>query len=176
MTFVSGQEVVQRLFEDQEDEQGGNLLPSADQPNKDSTTRVDDICSKEEQQEEATRPLFPQTPQRESVIFFSTGKKLLRAPCFELQDNSACEKEEKEDGQFPSVQDKLLLAHEKAPCTSEPTGHISPSALQTGSSALCPAASSTQCFVPQDHTCLRLHHRPRCAEDLLCELCSGDAA
>lgn len=135
--FVPGQEVVQRLFEDQEDEQGRNLRPSADQPDEDSAKRVDGISSRDEQQGTAARPLFPQTPHRESVIFFSTGKKLLRAPCFELQDNSGCEEvEEEEESPLPSVQHKLLPAREKAPCTSEPTGRISPSALPTGSATL----------------------------------------
>lgn len=132
MTFVSGQEVVQRLFEDQEDEQARNLPTPADQPHEDSAQRVDGIGSRDEQQGEAVQPLFPQTPHRESVIFFSTGKKLLRAPCFEKQDDSACdeeEEEEEEDGQ------KLMPAREKALCTSEPTSRVTPSALQTGNTA-----------------------------------------
>lgn len=130
MTLVSGQEVVQRLFEDQENEQARNLPTPADQPHEDSARRAGDTGSREEQRGDAARPLFPQTPHRESVIFFSTGKKLWRAPCFEKQDDSACEEEgeevEKEEGQ------QLLPACEKAPCTSEPTSGVTPSALQTG--------------------------------------------
>lgn len=125
------------MFDDQEDEQYRNLQASADQPNEDPAERVDDIGSKDEQRGEAAQPLFPQTPHRESVIFFSTGKKLLRAQCFELQEDSACEEEEEdedegEEDQLLSVQDKLLPAREKAPCASEPTCRITPSALQTG--------------------------------------------
>lgn len=149
------------MFEDQEDEYARNLQPSAEKPNEDLAKRVDDISSKDERQGGPARLPFPHTPHRESVIFFSTGKKLLRAPCFELQDNSACEEEE---GQLPSVQDELLLAHENAPCTSKPG---------TGSAALRPSIAAAQSSVSQ---CLRLHHRPRCSEDLCGEFCRGDAA
>lgn len=119
--FLSWQEVVQRLFEDQEDEQGGNSETLADQPNEDTAERDNDIGSKDKQQGEAARPLFPQTPQRESVIFFSTGKKLLRAPCFEKQDNSACKVE---TGQLRSEQERLLLTVPVAPAAppASPTG------------------------------------------------------
>lgn len=153
MTFISGQEVVQRLFEDQEDEQGRNPQAPADQPDEDPAERVDDIDSNDEQQGEAARPLFLQTPHRESVIFFSTGKKLLRAPCLELQEDSACDEEEEEEDQLPSVQDKLLPAREKAPCTSDPTCWITPSALQTGS-AIAPTPPLSVFF------CVTASHMP----------------
>lgn len=132
------------MFEDQEDEQCRNQ--EADQPNEDPAERV----------VEAAQPLFPQTPHRESVIFFSTGKKLLRAPCFELQEDSACkEEEDEEEDQLPSIQDKLLPAREKAPCTSEPTGRITPSALQTGSAAAPPLLEQPRLSVFLCHSITR---------------------
>lgn len=135
------------MFEDQEDEQGRNLPAPADQPNnEDPAERVEGIGSKEEQHEEAAASLFPQTPHRESVIFFSTGKKLLRAPCFDLQEDSICKEEEEDQHHSPSVQEKLLPARETAPCTSEPTSRI---ALQTGSAAAPPSPNpspASQCF------------------------------
>lgn len=46
-----------------------------------------DKDEEEEQRIVGGQPFF-QAPQRESVIFFSTGKTLLRAPRFEKQENS----------------------------------------------------------------------------------------
>ncbi|XP_031140246.1 uncharacterized protein LOC116039541 isoform X1 [Sander lucioperca] len=95
------EEIVQRLFDDQEDEQSTNVAE------KDAETREGQLpvqatttkshceekaeasrvsSEKEEVKEEQSivggQPFF-QAPQRESVIFFSTGKTLLRAPRFE---------------------------------------------------------------------------------------------
>lgn len=77
----------------------------------------------EEQRIVGGQPFF-QAPERESVIFFSTGKKLLRAPRFEQQESSA---HHKQHGPFSSEQRKVLPAHEETPTVSEPTCQITPS-------------------------------------------------
>ncbi|KAM4737400.1 uncharacterized protein troap isoform 1-T3 [Anableps anableps] len=91
------EEVVQRLFDDPEDEQstagtGNNpsvkseqisVSSSSNEPLSENTQRG---ISDDEEEELKT---FLQAPPRESVIFFSTGKKLIRAPRFENQGGSA---------------------------------------------------------------------------------------
>ncbi|XP_076028166.1 uncharacterized protein troap [Genypterus blacodes] len=97
------EEIVQRLFYDQEEEQKTNV------PDEDAETRaerrpgpasaIEFQCEEkggvahseeedEDEDEEREQP-FIQASQRESVIFFSTGKKLMRAPRFETQESSA---------------------------------------------------------------------------------------
>ncbi|XP_042347943.1 uncharacterized protein LOC121947104 isoform X2 [Plectropomus leopardus] len=99
--------IVQRLFDDQEDEHCTNVM------DKDPETRPEQLqapatttkshCqekvelsrsnSDEDKEEKEQRTVggqpFFQAPQRESVIFFSTGKTLLRAPRFDKQESSA---------------------------------------------------------------------------------------
>lgn len=70
---------------------------------------------------------FIQAPQRESVIFFSTGKKLLRAPRFEQQAAGSARLQQPD--LFSSEQKEVLPAHEEAPTVSGPTCRITPSVL-----------------------------------------------
>ncbi|XP_055366269.1 uncharacterized protein troap isoform X2 [Betta splendens] len=104
------EEVVQRLFDDQEDEQTPNVTE------KDPKTQAEQLpahhsattghcednvetsranTSKDEaDEEEQERPAvggqpFLQAQGRESVIFFSTGKKLVRVPRMESQERSS---------------------------------------------------------------------------------------
>ncbi|KAK5894567.1 hypothetical protein CesoFtcFv8_011249 [Champsocephalus esox] len=91
------EEIVQRLFYDQEEEHPGK--PAEQLPTQNATAKVHhevkveasgvgtDKDEEEEQRIVGGQPFF-QAPQRESVIFFSTGKTLLRAPRFEKQENS----------------------------------------------------------------------------------------
>lgn len=88
----------------------------------------------EEEKREEVQP-FIQTLQRESVIFFSTGKKLLRAPCFAQREGSA---HQGQIGQFSSELGKVLPAHDETPCVSEPTCRITPSVLHRGNTHACP--------------------------------------
>ncbi|XP_045899663.1 uncharacterized protein LOC123967590 isoform X4 [Micropterus dolomieu] len=121
------QEVVQRLFDDQEDEQRTNvkdpetqaeLLPvqgttcETNSEEKEETSKAD---SDEEKEQGAVggQPFF-QALQRESVIFFSTGKKLFRAPRFEKPESSA-----HHEHHGP--------VHEETSSVSEPTCRIKPS-------------------------------------------------
>ncbi|XP_044068282.1 uncharacterized protein LOC122883538 isoform X2 [Siniperca chuatsi] len=125
------EEVVQRLFDDQEDEQITNVSDSnpetqAEQLPVQATTDKSHCEEKvetsrangdeDEEQEQMTvggQPFF-QAPQRESVIFFSTGKKLFRAPRFEKPESSAHHK------QHGPV-------HEEMSSVSQPTCWINPS-------------------------------------------------
>ncbi|XP_034065215.1 uncharacterized protein troap isoform X2 [Gymnodraco acuticeps] len=91
------EEIVQRLFYDQEEEHPGK--PAEQLPTQNATAKAHhevkveasgvgtDKDEEEEQRIVGGQPFF-QAPQRESVIFFSTGKTLLRAPRFEKQENS----------------------------------------------------------------------------------------
>ncbi|KAF0036328.1 hypothetical protein F2P81_011640 [Scophthalmus maximus] len=98
------EEVVQRLFDDQEEEQNTNVTDkdpetqteqlsvqsSSTKPHCEGgvETTSEDEEEREHEQRTAGGPPFFQAPQRESVIFFSTGKKLFRAPRFEKQESS----------------------------------------------------------------------------------------
>ncbi|CAL8368454.1 unnamed protein product [Lota lota] len=88
------EDVVQRLFKDQDDEQNMNVSDRepvsptslADQASTkggirggDGNHRADEAEVEQEKKGGGGRP-FLQEPHRESVIFFSTGKKLFRAP------------------------------------------------------------------------------------------------
>lgn len=68
---------------------------------------------------------FIQSIQRESVIFFSTGKKLLRAPRFEHPESSA---HHEQHGEVSSEERKVLPAHEEASSVSGPSCQIRPPA------------------------------------------------
>lgn len=71
------------------------------------------------------QPFF-QAPQRESVIFFSTGKKLLRAPRFEKEESSP---RHEQHGPVSSEQRKVLPVQEEVSSVSEPACQINPSVL-----------------------------------------------
>ncbi|XP_056279056.1 uncharacterized protein troap isoform X2 [Pseudoliparis swirei] len=100
------EEVVQRLFDDQEDEQSTHVTdkdpetPAERLPVQRTTTKSQ--CEEtvegsrlggnevaEDQQSIVGGQTFFQALQRESVIFFSMGKTLLRAPRFKKQEDSA---------------------------------------------------------------------------------------
>ncbi|XP_040007652.1 uncharacterized protein LOC120803346 isoform X3 [Xiphias gladius] len=141
------EEVVQRLFDDPEDEQSTNVT------NKDPETQAEQLLvqasntktrrekkvetsrantseddEKEKEQEQKQRlvggePFF-QAPQRESVIFFSTGKKLFRAPRFEKQESSS---DQDQHDPVSSEQRKVLPVQEEVSSVSEPPCQINPS-------------------------------------------------
>ncbi|XP_028308856.1 uncharacterized protein troap isoform X2 [Gouania willdenowi] len=106
------QEVVQRLFVDAEEEQ--NPDPKDPDTCAQQLPVTASVCEDTERQsrissdEEGDKPKvedaqpFLQAPDRESVIFFSTGKKLFRAPRFEKPD----------EGGPPSSSFKLLQLDE----------------------------------------------------------------
>ncbi|XP_040050123.2 uncharacterized protein troap isoform X4 [Gasterosteus aculeatus] len=127
------EEIVQRLFDDQEDEQTPNVTE------KDPETQAEPIpaqvtitrshCAEKlevcgvagiEVQEDQRRLVggqtFFQAPHRESVIFFSTGKTLSKAPIFEKQESSARRKQH----------DPALPGHKEVPPESVPTCGIEP--------------------------------------------------
>ncbi|XP_034392834.1 uncharacterized protein troap isoform X4 [Cyclopterus lumpus] len=100
------QEIVQRLFDDLEDEQSTRVTDKDPETpaerllvqhtttkshceEKVEESRVGDNEVEEDQQSIVGGQPFFQAPQRESVIFFSTGKTLLRAPRFKKQEDSA---------------------------------------------------------------------------------------
>ncbi|GAA6222820.1 uncharacterized protein LOC108876374 [Lates japonicus] len=132
------QEIVQRLFDEPDDEQNTNVT------DKDPETQAEQLpvqasstktrceekaetsranTSEDEEREQEQRIVggqpFIQAPQRESVIFFSTGKKLFRAPRFEKQESSS-----DQHGPVPSQQRKVLPVHEEMSSVSEQTCQI----------------------------------------------------
>ncbi|KAK9515409.1 hypothetical protein VZT92_026059 [Zoarces viviparus] len=127
------EEIVQRLFDDQEDESIPNVT------DKDPETRAERLpvqvtttashCGEqvevsgvgsneveEDQQEIVGGQPFLQAPQRESVIFFSTGKTLLRARRFEKQEGAARHQQH----------GPVLPLHEELSSVSVPTCEINP--------------------------------------------------
>ncbi|XP_028265324.1 uncharacterized protein troap isoform X2 [Parambassis ranga] len=97
------EDIVQRLFDDREDEQSTKVtdqdlgtqaeqLPvqaSATDFCEQSKSTDGDEKEEEEEQKFVGGQMFQQAPHRESVIFFSTGKKLFRARRIEKQESSA---------------------------------------------------------------------------------------
>uniref|UniRef100_A0AAQ6A4P8 Uncharacterized protein n=1 Tax=Amphiprion ocellaris TaxID=80972 RepID=A0AAQ6A4P8_AMPOC len=137
------QEVVQRLFDDEEDEQSKNVtekapetqveqLPSQASPIKShheekpetSRTNGDDDEEEERMQKFEGGQMFLQAPHRESVIVFSTGKKLIRAPYFKTQETSS---QQDQRGPVSSEQKKLLPVHDDKSTQSQPTSQNNPS-------------------------------------------------
>ncbi|MED6289520.1 hypothetical protein CHARACLAT_003683 [Characodon lateralis] len=123
------EEVVQRLFDDPEDERSAagtdkdpskqtEQIPvpaSTNKPPSEEKAEAERCNSDDEEEDLQT---FRQAPPRESVIFFSTGKKLIRAPRFENLEGS-----EQQDQNDPvsSDQKKFKTAHSDP---SEPTHQI----------------------------------------------------
>ncbi|KAF3860382.1 hypothetical protein F7725_000637 [Dissostichus mawsoni] len=100
------EEIVQRLFDDQEEGQSTHVADKrAEQlPTQNATAKAHDEVNveasgvstdkdEEEEQRIVGRQPFFQAPQRDSVIFFSKGKTLLRAPRFEKQESSVRQEE-----------------------------------------------------------------------------------
>uniref|UniRef100_UPI003AAA2347 uncharacterized protein troap n=1 Tax=Centroberyx gerrardi TaxID=166262 RepID=UPI003AAA2347 len=130
------EEIAQRLFDDEEDEQSTNVTDrdpgtEAEQlPVRASTTEShreqkgeigathggEDEKKEQEQRSERGQPFF-QAPLRESVIFLSTGKKLLRGPRFEKQEQQG------------TISSTVPPVHEETPSVSDPTWQINPSVL-----------------------------------------------
>ncbi|XP_053173534.1 uncharacterized protein troap [Scomber japonicus] len=126
------EEVVQRLFDDQEDERSTNVaekdpeiqaeqlpvqastIKSQCEENSE-TSRTNSEEDEENKQIMGGQP-FLQAPQRQSVIFFSAGKNLLRAPRFEKQETSV---HQEQHGPVSSEQGKVLRVHEGKSSVSE---------------------------------------------------------
>lgn len=115
------EEIVQRLFDDPEDEEGTaetddkasikEQIPvpaTSNKPSSDETAETQRCNGDDDDEEEEELKTFLQAPPRESVIFFSTGKKLIRAPRFENREGSA--KQEQHDP-GSSDQTKFVTAH-----------------------------------------------------------------
>ncbi|XP_061759482.1 uncharacterized protein troap [Nerophis ophidion] len=87
------EDIVQRLFDDQEDGQSATkdgmqkahypVDASPIQTHCEEKNATNNICNNEEE----AKPFMPALP-RESVIFYSTGKKMVRTAHFEQQDSS----------------------------------------------------------------------------------------
>ncbi|XP_071332188.1 ras guanine nucleotide exchange factor R isoform X2 [Trachinotus anak] len=136
------EEVVQRLFDDQVDEQNTNVTDRDPETQAQqlavqasiTNTHCDELVetsrantSKDEEQEQEQKivgeqPFF-QAPQRESVIFFSTGKKLFRAPRFKKEEISS---DQNQHGTVLSEQRKVQPVHEEVSSVSQPTSQINP--------------------------------------------------
>ncbi|XP_034550663.1 uncharacterized protein troap [Notolabrus celidotus] len=141
------EEVVQRLFDDTEGQyrenvmekdpetqteqllvqvetEGSDLKNNTRCERKVGTSKDDNDDEKKEQEHRIVgRQPFFQAPQRESVIFFSTGKKLLRAPRFEKQESSV---HQEQLSPVSPEQTKMLPVHEDKSSVPEPTCHIIP--------------------------------------------------
>ncbi|XP_019944276.2 uncharacterized protein troap isoform X2 [Paralichthys olivaceus] len=128
------EEIVQRLFDDQEEQntdkdpetqteqlpvQALSTKPHCEEKGESSRTNSSED---DEEQRVAGVKLFLQAPQRESVIFFSTCKKLVRAPLFEKSSSD-------QDQHVPvsSEQRNVLPLHEVTSSVSEPTCQINAS-------------------------------------------------
>ncbi|KAF3696829.1 hypothetical protein EXN66_Car012507 [Channa argus] len=135
-------EVVQRLFDDRDDEQRTNVtdkdpeaqaeqLPATassttahcDENIEMSTANISKDEESESERIGGGQPFF-QAPQRDSVIFFSTGKKLFRAPRFEKRESIS--HQDQHDAASPEQQ-KVLLVPEKMSSAAEPNSQIKPS-------------------------------------------------
>nr|XP_046222147.1 uncharacterized protein LOC124046135 isoform X2 [Oncorhynchus gorbuscha] len=82
------EEVVQRLFKETDQEEDG--IDNRELDEDPAETRADKDQEEEEEEQNNTGrglPTFFQAPHRESVIFFSTGKKLLRAAPAQEQES-----------------------------------------------------------------------------------------
>ncbi|XP_072222889.1 uncharacterized protein troap [Leuresthes tenuis] len=128
------QEVVQRLFDDPEDEQNTNVTDKApvaqaeqfplqapsNKPPCEEEGETSGTNSDEEEQQKNTLQALP----RESVIFFSTGKTLLRAPRFKKLESTA---QQDQRGPLSSEQRKVPTAHNETSAESQLISQIKPS-------------------------------------------------
>uniref|UniRef100_A0A668A6H3 Uncharacterized LOC115362528 n=1 Tax=Myripristis murdjan TaxID=586833 RepID=A0A668A6H3_9TELE len=131
------EEIVQRLFDDQEDEQTTDVTDKEPETQAKqlpaSSGEVSGTCGDEEEEEEeeqehrsAAGQPFLQEQHRESVIFFSTGKKLFRVPRFEKQDSCA---HLEQQGTVSSTQRPGGPAREETSSGSDTTRHMNPCIL-----------------------------------------------
>ncbi|XP_054644972.1 uncharacterized protein troap isoform X2 [Dunckerocampus dactyliophorus] len=92
------EEIVQRLFVDQEDGQNADKDGTQEEQLSVEASPIQTHCEgkvesnttcgdEEEQQQREIQPFIPMLP-RESVIFFSTGKKIIRTARFEKHESS----------------------------------------------------------------------------------------
>ncbi|KAG7520025.1 hypothetical protein JOB18_021166 [Solea senegalensis] len=115
------QEVVQRLFDDQDEDleenatqkhpdtqtdqltvQASSTKPHCEEKFEKSKANTSEE-EEEKEEERVGRQPFLQAPERESVIFFSTGKNLSRAPHFEKQKSSCEQQQQQQQQQMPCV-------------------------------------------------------------------------
>lgn len=84
--------------------------------------------------------MFLQAPHRESVIFFSTGKKLIRAPRVEKPEGLALQHRH---GPVSSEQRRFVPVQDDVSAESEPSCQINPSVqrLHRGNADLQPSPS-----------------------------------
>ncbi|XP_047457824.1 uncharacterized protein LOC125018035 isoform X2 [Mugil cephalus] len=135
------EEVVQRLFDDQEDERSTNVtdkdsgaqaeqLPvdaSTAKSHREEKVEESEASSDEEEEEEEEEEkfvggqMFLQAPHRESVIFFSTGKKLIRAPRVEKP-----EAPQHRHGPVSSEQRRFVPAQDDSSAEAEPSCQVNP--------------------------------------------------
>ncbi|KAM9855221.1 uncharacterized protein troap [Aulostomus maculatus] len=113
------EEVVQRLFEDQEDDLSSDTRDPEQLPVQASNSKA--LCKEPVVTTSGEGQPFIQPLQRESVIFFSTGKKLLRAAHFEKQESH-----QDQHGPLSTEQGQVLQVHEGTSSVREPRGQISP--------------------------------------------------
>ncbi|XP_056154938.1 uncharacterized protein troap [Lampris incognitus] len=92
----------------------------------------------EQEQKNIGSQLFFQAPHRESVILFSTGKKLFKVPCFETVENSVQQEQRstvlavqrmEQHGTVLAAQRLQLPINEEYPSGSEPAWQDNPSIL-----------------------------------------------
>ncbi|CAI5647403.1 unnamed protein product [Oreochromis niloticus] len=131
------EEVVQRLF-DEEGEQSANVTEKdceqrpvqasaskshCDKEEEKSRTNDDDD-DEEEEEKLVGEQMFLQAQHRESVIFFSTGKKLFRVPRLEKLGDSALQDQ---CAPVSPEERKGLPVHSEVPAVPEPSCKINPS-------------------------------------------------
>ncbi|XP_058497874.1 uncharacterized protein troap isoform X2 [Solea solea] len=137
------EEVVQRLFDDQDEDPEENatqkhpdtqtdqltVQASSTKPHceekfeKSKANTSEEEEKKEEEEERVGRQPFLQAPERQSVIFFSTGKNLTRAPHFEKQKSSCDQQQQQQHQQQQGQQGQ----QQQMPCVSEPPCRVNPS-------------------------------------------------
>ncbi|XP_041860837.1 uncharacterized protein LOC121652238 isoform X3 [Melanotaenia boesemani] len=101
------EDVVQRLFDDPKDEQTINVMDQALQNEAPSEEKLK-LSKTSSEEEEKEQNMLLQAPPRESVIFFSVGKKQLRVQRFENLESAS---HQNQHGPVSSDQGKVPTAH-----------------------------------------------------------------
>lgn len=86
------EEVVQRLFDDQDEQTTDQERETESPPEKDTWSAVQN-----EEEEGRNMEPFIQAPERQSVIFFSTGKKMFREPRFKEPESTKIKQQSPEE-------------------------------------------------------------------------------